>query len=241
MKKKQTYITDGERENCQKVADAFEGQFDNEDLIILNAGRYGFVKLQYFKFPFGFDTIDSFYDSKSLFDELWTEWLHTQLIGLTADTPMADMDYEDILKCLPKEKRKELLERQLYFAEKTGIEGILDKTAPDLWSDEFMKTIKTWSRDWAHYDWEQVRENLCVAEKKHQEGKEVDKSDIGISLDELKEYFEWLYYEHPNLYFKTILYMALVQAGVPPDEAEKWADRPEDLENALNELSERHR
>ena len=84
MKREQTYITDGEKINCQKVADAFEGQFDSEDLIILNAGRYGFVKLQYFKFPFGFDTVDSYYESKSLFDELWQEWLHTQLLSLSA-------------------------------------------------------------------------------------------------------------------------------------------------------------
>lgn len=52
MCKKQTYITDEERVNCQKVADAFMELFENEDLIVLNAGKYGFVKLQYFRFPF---------------------------------------------------------------------------------------------------------------------------------------------------------------------------------------------
>ncbi|MDE5873184.1 MAG: hypothetical protein K2H07_04655 [Lachnospiraceae bacterium] len=121
---KQIYITDEERGKCQKVADAFVELLDNEDLIILDAERYGFVKLQYFRFPFGFDTVDSFYDSKSLFDTLWDEWLHTQLIILSMNTPMADMDYADILKCLPQEKRKELLDSRLYFAKKTGIEGI---------------------------------------------------------------------------------------------------------------------
>lgn len=238
MKREQTYITDGEKINCQKVADAFEGQFDSEDLIILNAGRYGFVKLQYFKFPFGFDTVDSYYESKSLFDELWQEWLHTQLLSLSADTPMADMDYADILKCLPEEKRKELLDRQLYFAEKTGVKDILEKTAPDLWSEEFMKTIKTWSKDWAHFDWAQIQENLYGVEKKRQEGKAIDTSEIGITLDELKEYFEWLYDTHPDIYSKNILYMALVQAGMPRDEAAQWSDRPAELEKALNELSE---
>lgn len=125
MNKSTTYITDEETINCQKVAAAFSEVFENEDLIIFNAEKYGFVKLQYFKFPFGFDTIDSYYDGKSLFDDLWDKWLHTQLINLTSDTPMADMVYEDILKCLSKEKRKELLDKKFQFAERTGIENLL--------------------------------------------------------------------------------------------------------------------
>lgn len=127
MYKKQTYITDEEKVNCQKVADAFSELYEKEDLIILNAGKYGFVKLQYFKFPYGFDSADVFFDSKSLFDELWEEWLNTQLLGLSEGTPMEEMDYEDILKCLPEETQKELLGKRLFFAEKTGIAGIADK------------------------------------------------------------------------------------------------------------------
>lgn len=125
MNKGKTYITDEEKINCQKVVDAFEELFADEDLLVLNAGRYGYVRLQYFKFPFGFDTTNSFFDCRSLFDDLWEEWLHTQLINLSADTPMADMDYEDILKCLPIEKRKELLDKRLDFAQKTGIKNLL--------------------------------------------------------------------------------------------------------------------
>ncbi len=120
-----SYITDEEVMNCQKVADAFSEQFGNESITVLNAGRYGFVKLQYFKFPYGFDDMQSYYDSKSLFHDLWEEWLHMQLIYLSADTPMEDMDYDDILKCLAEEKRRELLDKQFYFAEKTGVENLL--------------------------------------------------------------------------------------------------------------------
>ena len=127
-----SYITDEERKKCQKVADAFEEVFANEDLIVLNAGRYGFIKLQYFKFPFGFETTDIFYNSKSLFDELWEKWLNTQLLNIVADTPMEEMDYADILKCLPVEKQKDLLDKRLCFAEKTGIEDILEECRPDL-------------------------------------------------------------------------------------------------------------
>lgn len=54
MYKKQC-ITDEEKTNCQQVEDAFAELYENEALLVLNAGKYGFVKLQYFKFPFGFD------------------------------------------------------------------------------------------------------------------------------------------------------------------------------------------
>lgn len=233
---KKRYITDEEKTNCQKVADAFVELYENEDLIVLNAGKYGFVKLQYFKFPFGFDNADIFFDSRSLFDELWEEWLDTQLLNIAGGTPMEEMDYADILKCLPEEKRKELLDMRLHFAEKTGIEGILEKCKPDLWSEEFMKTTKVWSRDWEHFDWEQVREKLCGSEADRREGKEADNPDIGISLDELKEYFEWLYDTQPELYFKVILYMALAKAGVPHEEAQAWANHPKELEDVLKDL-----
>lgn len=125
MYKKQTYITDEEKINCQKVADVFSELYESEDLLVLNAGRYGFVKLQYFKLPFGFDTANVFTDSQSLFDDLWKEWLDTQLLRLATGTPMEEMDYEDILKCLPKEKQKELLDKRFYFAEKTGIANLV--------------------------------------------------------------------------------------------------------------------
>lgn len=129
MEKAATYITDEERINCQKVADAFAEISDDEDLIVVNAGKYGFVKLQYFKLPFGFDSITTFFDSQSLFDDLWEEWLDTQLFNFAAGTPMEEMDYEDILKCLPRERQKELADKRLYFAKKAGIESIIaDKT-----------------------------------------------------------------------------------------------------------------
>ncbi len=127
MYKKQTYITDEERINCQKVADAFSELYENEDLLVLNAGRYGFVKLQYFRLPFGFDTANVFTTCQSLFDDLWNEWLETQLLRLATGTPMENMDYGDILKCLPKEKQKELLDKRFYFAEKTGIANLIVK------------------------------------------------------------------------------------------------------------------
>ncbi len=136
------YITEDERINCQKVVDAFEELFANEDIIVLDAGRYGFVRLQYFKFPFGFDATNNFFDSKSMFDDLWEEWLNTQLIDLAAYTPMEDMEYEDIFKCLPVEKREELLGKRLYFAERTGIEGIAEEKEDNFYKGQFYEKTK---------------------------------------------------------------------------------------------------
>lgn len=125
MNKEQTYITDEETINCQKVADVFAELYENEDLLVLNAGKYGFVKLQYYNVQFGFDNAYIFVDSRSLFNDLWREWLYTQLLNLASGTPMEDMDYGDIFRCLPKEKQKELFDMKICFAERTGIENLL--------------------------------------------------------------------------------------------------------------------
>lgn len=133
MNKKQKYITDEETINCQKVADVFAELYESEDLLVLNAGRYGFVKLQYYNVQFGFDTAYIFVDSRSLFNDLWREWLYTQLLNLASGTPMEDMDYKDIFKCLPKEKQKEFLDKRICFAKQTGIENLfLGKTEQPL-------------------------------------------------------------------------------------------------------------
>ena len=45
---KQFYITDEEREKCRRVIDAFAElyEIEDEDILLVDAGRYGFVKLQ---------------------------------------------------------------------------------------------------------------------------------------------------------------------------------------------------
>ena len=129
MNKKQTYITDEEREKCQKVVDAFAELFENEDLTVVNAGKYGFIKLQYYRTHLGFDNAFAFNDIRSLFNDLWTEWLDTQLLGIEIDTPMEEMDYGDKLKYLPQEKQQELLDMRKRLAEKAGVMDLLDKNA----------------------------------------------------------------------------------------------------------------
>ena len=88
----------------------------------MDVGRYGYVKLQYYKPPQGFDDVITFTDSRSMFEDLWEEWFYTQLLMLAKGTPMAEMGYEDIFKCLPKEKQKELLDKKAEFAKMAEIE-----------------------------------------------------------------------------------------------------------------------
>lgn len=120
MEKKQ-YITGEEREKCRKVADAF-AELEDADVVVVDAGRYGFVKLQYYTPPRGFENDVTFTDSRKLFEDLWEEWLHMQLLGLAKEMGIDEIFYDGILMELPEEKRSELMGRKKYFAEKAGIE-----------------------------------------------------------------------------------------------------------------------
>ena len=119
---KEIYITDDEREKCRKVADAFAELYEIENILVVDAGRYGFVKLQYYRPPQGFEDAITFTDSQSMFENLWEEWPDTQLFLLAKETPMAGMGYNEIFRCLPKEKQEELMNRKARFAKTAGIE-----------------------------------------------------------------------------------------------------------------------
>ena len=119
---KEKYITDDEREKCKKVADAFVELYEIENILVVDAGRYGFVKLQYYRPPQGFEDTITFTHSRSMFENLWEEWFGTQLFLLAKGTPMAGMGYNEIFRCLPKEKQEELMNRKAGFAKTAGIE-----------------------------------------------------------------------------------------------------------------------
>lgn len=119
---KEKYITDDEREKCRKVADAFAELYEIENILVVDAGRYGFVKLQYYRPPQGFEDAITFTDSQSMFENLWEEWPDTQLFLLAKETPMAGMGYNEIFRRLPKEKQEELMNRKARFAKTAGIE-----------------------------------------------------------------------------------------------------------------------
>ena len=92
------------------------------DIVVIDAGRYGFVKLQYYTPPTSFENDFTFTNSRALFHDLWEEWLHTQLILIARETKIEDIDYDDIFRQLPEEKQNERVGRKQYFAEAAGIE-----------------------------------------------------------------------------------------------------------------------
>lgn len=119
---KKSYITDIEREWCKKVAAAYAELYEIENIVVLDVGRFGFVKLQYYRPPYGFDNVITFTDSRSMFENLWEEWFDTKLYLLAKGTPMLEMGYEEIFKCLPEEKQKELVGKKTVFARMAEIE-----------------------------------------------------------------------------------------------------------------------
>ena len=118
---KKTYITEEEQKKCRKVADAF-AELEDMDIVVVDAGRYGFVKFQYYTPPTGFENDVTFTDSRKLFEDLWEEWLHTQLATIAGETGLEHSGYDDIFRQLPEEKRNELMDRKQHFAEIAGIE-----------------------------------------------------------------------------------------------------------------------
>lgn len=118
---KKSYITVEEQKKCRKVADAF-AELEDVDIVVVDVGRYGFVKLQYYTPPTGFENDFTFTDSREMFEDLWEEWLHTQLIMIAREMKIGDIDYDAIFRQLPEKKQNELMGRKQHFAEEAGIE-----------------------------------------------------------------------------------------------------------------------
>lgn len=116
----EAYISEEEREKCRKVAEAFREALEGEDLVVLDAGRFGFVKLQYYKPPWGFDNVFTFLDAGTLFDDLWEEWMDSQLLEYAKDTPMVEMEYDQIFRCMPKEMQDSYVLKKQEFMEAAG-------------------------------------------------------------------------------------------------------------------------
>ena len=57
---KKVYITEEEREKCQKVVDAFAELYDMADIVVVDVGRYGFVMLKYYMPPHGFEEDETY-------------------------------------------------------------------------------------------------------------------------------------------------------------------------------------
>lgn len=115
---KQIYITEKERKKCQRVVDAYQELYQQEDIIVLDAGRFGFVKLQCYHCQYGFESAVIFTSSKELFYDLWEDWVHSKLFELVQGTPMATMEYEEIFQCLPLKIKEKFIKKRLSFEKK---------------------------------------------------------------------------------------------------------------------------
>ena len=92
------------------------------DIMVADAGRYGYVRLMYYNEIYGFDEAYCYTESLALFNDLWTDWLNAQLFKIALeDEPLMDLDYEDIFKALPIERQQALMRRRQEFAEQSGI------------------------------------------------------------------------------------------------------------------------
>lgn len=89
--------------------------------MVVDIGRYGFVKLQYYTPPIGFENDVTFTDSRELFEDLWEEWLHTHLVVLASEMSIQDKNYDSVFRQVPEERQKELESRKKEFAEKQGL------------------------------------------------------------------------------------------------------------------------
>jgi hypothetical protein len=118
---KTVYITEDEREKCRNIIDAFAELIEGEDMAVLDAGKYGFVKLRYYNPKEGFDMVETFVNSEELFDDLWEEWLNVQLFSFVKGTPMIEMEYKDIFDNLSLKEQEKLLNMRHYFEEKAKL------------------------------------------------------------------------------------------------------------------------
>ena len=111
MRKRKFISQKEEREKCQKVADAFADLYEMADIVML----------KYYTPPHGFEEDATYTDSRSLFDALWQEWLHTTLYLTAKEMQLDDILYEEVFNCLSKEKQSAIIGRKSDFAQKAEI------------------------------------------------------------------------------------------------------------------------
>jgi len=115
-----TYITKNEHDKCKKVVQAYAELFESEDIVVLDAGKYGFIKLRYYNPVYGFGSMEIYVNSKKLFDSLWEDWFNAQLFSLRTQNTDEDIEFEKIFCNLPFYKQKELLDKRSYFENKVN-------------------------------------------------------------------------------------------------------------------------
>lgn len=57
-----------------------------------------------------------------MFNDLWEEWQIMFLLDFAKGTSMVEMGYDDMFQCLPEGKKRELLNKKIYFAKRAEID-----------------------------------------------------------------------------------------------------------------------
>jgi ribonuclease HI len=104
------------------VVDAFVELYELEDMVVLDAGKYGFVKLQDYTNRNGFDNVVTYTDSKLLFDDLWHTWLDAKMYLIAKDSTVIEKVYTEVYNRLVQEQKDEVMAKKDEFAKKAGIE-----------------------------------------------------------------------------------------------------------------------
>ena len=121
--KTKRYISQIESYRCRKVANAFKELYDmeGESIVVRDAGRYGFIKAQYYKEVEGFTDIYTFTNSKDLFIDLWHEWVYHILLEKAKGTPMEELEYKEIYQCMSLATKRMIARKKISFLRKAGI------------------------------------------------------------------------------------------------------------------------
>lgn len=119
--KRRYHLAKGECGKYRKVVSAFKDLYEHEDMVVLDAGKYGFVKLQDYKIPFGFGNIESFRNSRILFENLWEEWISLQLTFLTSNSLLEYLNIDNILESQYPQARKLISRRKKRLMKKAEL------------------------------------------------------------------------------------------------------------------------
>ena len=96
----------------------------------------------------GYFNISTYTNSIDLFDALWSEWVKEQLISLALNTPLIDLDYEEIFTSLPEKEKRKICDAGkygyamlTYYKPPIGFDGIVMFT-------DSQKMYNTLLREW---------------------------------------------------------------------------------------------
>ncbi|MDE6054244.1 MAG: hypothetical protein K2G55_10875, partial [Lachnospiraceae bacterium] len=108
-------ITNIEKDRCEIVAQIFRRDLEKYDIILRDAGRFGFIMLEYYEPKLNFDCAIIFTDSQTLFDTLLIEWYDCLISELMEEKQAENIDIDDFYNNLSGEEKNKLENRKRKF------------------------------------------------------------------------------------------------------------------------------